>query len=116
MGLIEYSAKMKEATTYSGDPRGCSEATTDSMPREREEEREREEREGGWKRTLPQTRHQSDQTHVPDPGALVFDNAGFEVGRRRGRLSSVKDTKQGREPQDFSFESGFDATFHMSER
>jgi hypothetical protein len=46
MGLIEYSAKMKEATTYSGDPRGYSEATTDSMPRKREGERER----GGKKR------------------------------------------------------------------
>jgi hypothetical protein len=41
MGLIEYSAEMKEATTYSGDPRGCSEATTDSMPRKREKREER---------------------------------------------------------------------------
>jgi hypothetical protein len=94
MELIEYPAKMKEAATYSEDPRGCSEATTDSMPRKREREREREEREG-WKRTLPQTRCQSDHTHVPEPGALVVGNTGFEAGRRWERASSVKQTSKG---------------------
>ena len=74
MGLSEYSAKVKEATTYSGDLRGRSEATTDSMPRN-----ERERGGAGVEEDVPQTRLRNDQNHVPKPEALVFDDAGFEI-------------------------------------
>ena len=44
---------------------------------------------------MPQTRRQSDQNHVPEPGALVFNNAGFEADRMLGGVSSVKQTSKG---------------------
>jgi hypothetical protein len=43
---------------------------------------------------MPQTRRQSDQSHVPEPGA--FNDAGFEADRKWGGISSVKQTSKGK--------------------
>jgi hypothetical protein len=74
MGLIEYSAEMKETTTYSGDPRGCSEATTDSMPRKRDGEREEGRKKGDGRKR----RGRRGRCHKRDARAigLTFQSRG----------------------------------------